>query len=85
MRTQSKNIKPRLMTAKQVYSFLGGAVGRDKIYSLMKAGVIKSAWISGKLVADTGSVELFVESLFDNKKGTALANNPRCCDESLAN
>lgn len=56
--------KMRVMSAKQVYDYLGGNIGRDKVIKLMKDGVIKSAWLGKKLVADALSVELFATSLF---------------------
>ena len=64
------------MSAKQVYDYLGGNVGRDKVYKLMKANVIKSVWLSGKLVAESSSVDDFVDSLFCRSNDKIIESTP---------
>lgn len=62
----------QILSVKQVHQYFGGNIGRDKIYKLMKANVIQSAWIGTKLVASRESVEDFSKAIFDN--GVNLAD-----------
>lgn len=56
-----------LMDVKAVYDMLGGTIGRDKIYQLMKTDLIPSVKIGnkGKMVTRRKFVERFINAMFE--------------------